>query len=238
MIRVVTFDLWNTLVSDKNYADSRVGYLADVLSGQGIPRDYQEIMDAYLGAHDYAHRVWVEENYRYVPSSERLGFILERLGVNLQSDLRLSAVKRFEETMLKDPPALVEDAGEVLEELSPHYRMGIISDTGITPGRVLRLVLEDADVLSFFKCTVFSDEMGYNKPHEIMFETALKVLGGEPSEALHVGDLLQTDVAGAKAIGMKAVWFNRGRHLDKAQYIPDFEICRLTHLPDALKDIH
>jgi len=38
-----------------------------------------------------------------------------------------------------------------------------------------------------------------------MFETALKKLGLNPSGAIHVGDLIQTDIVGAKAIGIRAV---------------------------------
>jgi len=91
--------------------------------------------------------------------------------------------------------------------------------------------------LGFFGCTVFSDEVGYNKPHRIMFETALKVLGGKPSKGLHIGDLLQTDIAGAKAVGMKAVWLNRERSQNTGLYAPDFEISRLINLLDVLKNI-
>ena len=139
-----------------------------------------------------------------------------------------------EETILEKPPPLVENAKNVLEKLSSDYRMGIISDTGITPGRILRIVLEDAHVLGFFKATVFSDETGYNKPHKVMFETALKSLGGTPSEALHIGDLLETDVAGARSMGMKIVWLNRDGPVNTGQYVPDFEISKLPDLLDIL----
>jgi putative hydrolase of the HAD superfamily len=227
LITVVTFDLWNTLISGTNYDDSRIGFLEEALSEHGVSRDHEEIRAAYVEAHEYAHQVWVDENYRHVPCLEILACILERLSVEL-----------LEETILKKPPTLVKDAKNVLEELSPDYGLGIISDTGITPGRVLRLILEDAHVLDFFKCTIFSDETGYNKPHNVMFETALNSLGGKPSEAVHIGDLLKTDVAGAKSIGMKTVWLNTGGPVDKGQYTPDFEISRLPDLLDVLEDIH
>ena len=236
LISLVTFDFWNTLFSDMDYTDSRVQYLADVLGRRGMTRDYDKIRDVYRKAHEYAHKVWLDENHRYVPCWERLDHILAELGVELPRRSRQSIVKRFEETVLDDPPSLVEDAREVLEELSSEYKMGIICDTGFTPGRVLRLVLAGADILGFFGCTVFSDEVGYNKPHRIMFETALKVLGRKPSEGLHIGDLLQTDVAGAKAVGMKAVWLNKERS-QSVPYAPDFQIPKLTHLLDILRNI-
>ncbi|MCW4026178.1 MAG: HAD family hydrolase [Candidatus Bathyarchaeota archaeon] len=237
LISLVTFDFWNTLFSDMDYTDSRVQYLSDTLGERGLSRDYEKIKGAYLRSHEYAHRVGVNENHRYVTCWERVGRILGEMRVELPRKPRQSIVKKFEETVLEDPPSLVEDAREVLQELSSEYKMGIICDTGFTPGRVLRIVLEGADILGFFGCTVFSDEVGYNKPHRIMFETALKVLGGKPSEGLHIGDLLQTDVAGAKAVGMKAVWLNKERSQKSIPYAPNFQISKLTHLPDILRNV-
>jgi putative hydrolase of the HAD superfamily len=234
LITVVTFDLWNTLISDMNYADSRVGYLVKVLNEHGVSRDHEEVRDAYVEAHEYAHQISVDENYRHVSCLERMDYTLKRLSVDLPRNQRQYIVKTFEETILEKPPPLVKDAKNVLEKLSSDYRMGIISDTGITPGRILRLVLEDANVLGFFKATIFSDETGYNKPHKVMFETALNSLGGKPSEAVHIGDLLETDVAGAQSIGMKIVWLNRDGLANTGQYVPDFEISKLPNLLDIL----
>lgn len=237
MIKAVTFDLWNTLISDRNYDDLRIRCLAKILSQQSIIKDYNEISEAISAAHERAHKVWEKENYRYVSVDERLEYLLENLKVNLPKNLKLSIVKEFRETILRNPPSLVEGVQEVLESLKPDYKLGIICDTGITPGNILRIILERAQILGFFEVTVFSDEVGYNKPHRHMFETALKELRVETSEAIHVGDLLQTDVAGAKAMGMKAVWFNRGGLVKTDQCAPDFEVDALTQLTHILKEI-
>jgi len=217
-----------------NYADSRVGYLVRALNEYGVSRDPEEVRDAYVVAHEHAHQISVDEDYRHVSCLERLDYALKRLSVDLPRNLMLSIVKTFEEAILEKPPPLASGAKKVLEELSSDYRMGIISDTGITPGRILRIVLKDAHVLGFFKATIFSDETGYNKPHKVMFETALNSLGGKPSEALHIGDLLETDVAGARSIGMKIVWLNRDGPVNTGQYVPDFEISTLPDLLDIL----
>src|SRR5207249_2916452 len=58
---------------------------------------------------------------------------------------------------------------------------------------------------------VFSDEVGVYKPDPRIFQAALGALGAEPSEAAHVGDLRFTDVAGARAVGMRAIRFSGGR---------------------------
>ena len=237
MIKAVTFDLWNTIISDKDYTDQRVKCLAETLLKLNISRSYDEIIEACIASHEYVHEVWRDENYRYSPADERLNHILERLSAELTEDLRRRVLKEFEELVIADPPPLIEGVRETLEFLSPRCKMGIICDTGVTPGRVLRKVLAGHQILGFFNVTVFSDEIGYNKPHKTMFETALTNLEAKPSEAIHVGDLLHTDIAGAKAIGMKTVWFNRKGTANSEPHKPDYKIKTLPELIIILNDI-
>jgi putative hydrolase of the HAD superfamily len=96
----------------------------------------------------------------------------------------------------------------------------------------MRRILEDYGVLRYFDMTVFSDEIGLCKPHEVMFRTALEYLNVEPWEALHVGDLINHDVFGAKRIGMRTAWFKTGSEEHPADVVPDFII---TRLPDLVK---
>ncbi len=56
---------------------------------------------------------------------------------------------------------------------------------------------------------VTSAQVGAAKPDPRIFRVAL-ALAGVPAEwALHVGDSLEHDVAGARAVGVSAVWLNR-----------------------------
>jgi len=49
------------------------------------------------------------------------------------------------------------------------------------------------------------------KPSPLLFETAAARLGVACKDIWFVGDRLDTDMAGAKASGMKAVWFQPGK---------------------------
>ena len=60
----------------------------------------------------------------------------------------------------------------------------------------------------------FSDELGLRKPHPEIFRQTLTALGVEPMEALHVGDTLASDIAGAHAVGMRPIHFCHGRGAD------------------------
>ncbi len=237
MIKAVTFDLWNTLISEGSYEDLRVELLTKILNEEGIPREHNEVRKAYFAAHERAHKIGRKENYRYVSPDERLGYTLEDLRASLPTNLKTLILKEFKETILRCPPSLVEGVNDVLRFLKSNYRLGIICDTSMTPGKVLRIMLERAQVLGFFEATAFSDEVGYNKPHRLIFETALGQLRVNPSEAVHVGDLIQTDIAGAKAIGMRAIWFNRKGTVNTGQYSPDFQIAALPQLTEVLRKI-
>ncbi|HUA49286.1 MAG TPA: HAD family hydrolase [Solirubrobacteraceae bacterium] len=54
-----------------------------------------------------------------------------------------------------------------------------------------------------------SAEVGERKPAPAMFERALALVGGRPTQAIHVGDSFDEDVAGARAAGIEAVLISR-----------------------------
>ncbi len=60
---------------------------------------------------------------------------------------------------------------------------------------------------------VISAEVGVRKPDPRIFHAALEQAGVAASEALHVGDLPEEDVAGARAAGIEAVLIDRPRRI-------------------------
>jgi len=88
-------------------------------------------------------------------------------------------------------------------------RLGIVCDSGMMVGRVLRGQLERSGLARHFEAgaLAFSDEVGVTKPRPEIFRRALAGLGARPGEAAHIGDLRFTDMAGARALGMRAVRF-------------------------------
>jgi putative hydrolase of the HAD superfamily len=231
LIKAVTFDLWNTLIVEKNYNELRVEALGKALLGEGISRTHDEVMKAYEAATERYNRVWADD-HRHLPKEERLNLSLELLGAELPNDVKASVAREFAEAFLREPPELNDGVVKTVRSLSAKMKLGIISDTGLTPGSVIRRYLSEKGLLSYFSATVFSDELGYCKPDVRAFMKALRLLGTEPAEAMHVGDLLRTDVAGAKAAGMKAVWL-KVRDGEKVEgVVPDYVI---TSLPQLLK---
>jgi putative hydrolase of the HAD superfamily len=77
---------------------------------------------------------------------------------------------------------------------------------------------------------VDSRRHGRVKPHPTIFQSALDQLAVASSEAVMVGDSLEEDVEGARALGMRALLVDReDRHLDIGERLHD-----LYGLPAAL----
>ena len=99
----------------------------------------------------------------------------------------------------------------VLEELSEAgVPMAVVSNSSFS-GNALSWELARHDLLRFFAFLMSSGDYVVRKPHPVLFATAAAKLGFAASELWYVGDSLEYDVAGARAAGMTAIWYNRLR---------------------------
>ncbi|MGI9429963.1 MAG: HAD family hydrolase, partial [Bythopirellula sp.] len=109
----------------------------------------------------------------------------------------------------------IDGCDRALAELSAKYPLAIVSDAIVTPGRLLRELLENHGVKQNFAGFAFSDEVGYSKPHRAMFESAAGQLSVGLDEIVHIGDREHNDIRGAHALGLQAVLFTATRDTDK-----------------------
>ena len=144
---------------------------------------------------------------RTPPAADWVRWMLDDLLIQLPPDDFNALADYFDRSLLDaDPgPTLIDGAGEAVQRLAQRYRLGVISDSGLSTGKTLRQFLKRDDLFDCFACTTFSDEVGVSKPHTRIFQLTLDRLGAQPREAVHIGDLTHSDIAGAKAIGMVAV---------------------------------
>jgi putative hydrolase of the HAD superfamily len=80
-------------------------------------------------------------------------------------------------------------------------RLAVVSNWDVS----LHDVLERTALRPLVDAVVISAELGVAKPDPAIFRAALDRLGAGPDGALHVGDSLEDDVAGARAAGLEAV---------------------------------
>ncbi len=120
---------------------------------------------------------------------------------------------------------LFEDAIPVLEELrAAGLRIGVVSNGIRDLTEFVAHHRLDVDAI------VDSRSHGRVKPHPTIFQAALDLLGVEAVDAVMVGDSLEEDVEGARALGMRAILIDReDRHPDVEERLTD-----LYGLPAAL----
>lgn len=76
-------------------------------------------------------------------------------------------------------------------------------------GHLQRSRLEQAGILHYFEDTYISMDIGYDKPDVRFYREALRRCALHPHEVLMIGDSMTTDVLGAQAAGMDALFFDR-----------------------------
>jgi putative hydrolase of the HAD superfamily len=234
-IRAVTFDLWNTLVQPRNYGEFRLPQLRAFLKANGVELEEARLLEVYQAGFRHSVEVHRVAGRRHVDVDEIVSHTMELVGLGGMCDYS-PIVKQYEEAVLNDPPKLKEGAKETLEALRGVVKIGLISDSGSSPGHVMRRILSDYDVLRYFDVAVFSDEVGLCKPNEEMFRAALDVLKVRPEETLHVGDLIKNDVVGAKRFGMRTVWLKTVDEDYLAETTPDFIITRISEIVEIIKE--
>jgi len=209
-IKVVTIDFWNTLFDSSNGNERnlyRISEMKNEISRLGIFIPEEKYTEILKESWEYFNNIW-RNQLRTPTAEESRKFFWEKLNLPDDGEATERILKIFAESILYYPPNLVEGAKDALEELSKNYKLAIISDTGFSPGSVLRRLLYENDILSYFSAFSFSDETKVAKPHAQAFLKILDELNVKSSEAVHVGDIEDTDIKGAKAVGMYAVRFN------------------------------
>ncbi len=161
--------------------------------------------------------------HRTLGPDDAVRIMAEELKIELPRGTIIDLADRFARGILNPPPPVIDGAITAVQAAAERFPIGIISDTGFSPGAYLRTVLRDHEILDRFQVLVFSDEVGVSKPQAAMFTRAAEGLGVLPSELLHIGDLEWTDIVGAKALGAKAALYvgDNDRHLadNTADYV-------------------
>ncbi|MGQ9692117.1 MAG: HAD family hydrolase [Thermaceae bacterium] len=215
--KAITFDFWGTLFTEgpdfpAKVMPARYEILLDACAEAGHPAEEGEVREAYRQAALAFEEAW--KAGEVMTTFDRVARIFALLGVPYDPGLVALTARKLEETSLladlEPLPGL-----EAVKVLGKKYPLGIVSDTSLTPGRLIREHLRRAGLLEAFQAFSFSDETGFVKPKPEAFHRALEGMGIPPAEALHVGDLPHTDIKGAFEAGYSwAVQYVGLRHHD------------------------
>jgi putative hydrolase of the HAD superfamily len=221
-VKAVTFDLWETLLFERDGASSlrtaaRCRNLAQALNKFGLRLSVGQVEEALKETISSLLKVWeknkdvthLDQIRLFVKYASRGGSVLKEELIN---ELSMAYVLPIFEV----PPHLNPDALEVLQWLKNQGKLiGIICNTGLTPGTELRRLLDKEGATEYFDLMIFSDEVRVRKPDPRIFHIAALRLKSEPKEVVHVGDNLKADVWGAKNAGFKAIHLSGDAGRDK-----------------------
>lgn len=108
---------------------------------------------------------------------------------------------------------LMPHAIEVLDYLSDRYRLSVITN-GFD--EIQHLKLAAGNLTGYFDHIITSQKAGHRKPARGIFDYALSCHNAQSHEAIMIGDNLITDIGGARAANVDAVFFNaEGRAHDE-----------------------
>jgi len=113
---------------------------------------------------------------------------------------------------------------EILDRLGRRYALAVISNAD---GKIAA-VLERCGIVNCFRSITDSGLVGYEKPHPIIFQEALRTMRAEPQQSLYVGDVYSVDYLGATRAGMQAILFDvagayRGMELPRVESLEELE---------------
>lgn len=202
MIQLLTFDLDNTLWETEPVVRAAEQSLLGWLEQQA-PRFTQQL-DSKARQALRSEVLAAEPELRHRVTALRIAVLehgLRKAGYSTEqaNELALAGFEVF--LAARHALTFFPHCESLLEQLSRHYQLATISNGNAD---VRRLGLE-----KYFKVIVSADEVGISKPDPAPFLAALERAGVEPQQALHVGDHPVDDIAGARAVGLHTLWFNR-----------------------------
>ena len=207
----VFFDFGGTLLVMR-----RDRIISRILTGNGYPATPDEVGSAYFAIEPAWLRAYggkkstpeqSEESYRVLdamvfrhlfpdsPESERLSRLMRKMWGEVQRSIPLELYPDVEPTLRR-----LSDDG---------YKLALVSNA---PPDVAETV-SDLGLRRYFPVIVVSGVAGVSKPNPEIFKIALQGIGAEPGEAVHVGDLYEADVEGARNAGVTGLLIDRdGRY--------------------------
>ncbi len=208
MIKAVFLDFYGTLV--RFDPDAEV-IQADACAREGLTVSTERLTQGYAVADAYMAQESAKGLLWGRPEPERQAFfaeyerrLLEAAGLDVSLEVAAAVWRRVDAT--NRGLALFEDALPALEELRG---AGLITGIISNMERDMGALLDGLGLRNRLDLWVASNEVGSGKPSAPIFQAALAKAGVPAHEALHVGDQYDSDVVGARGVGINALLLDR-----------------------------
>jgi len=203
-ITAIGFDLFNTLVTaEPQILDEAMRRLIKSLRQSGFKLENEQFKEAYreaaLGFVKKAQEDGVETHNRFWISAA-----LKSQGYNILPDdpqIAIAVDSYFSAFFLHCH--LIPGTKEMLSSLMDVYRLGLL--TNFTHGPAAREIIAKLGLNPFFDVVLISGELGFRKPHPLVFHQLIEQLGVRNDQILYVGDDPEPDITGAQKAGLQPV---------------------------------
>ena len=229
MVKAVFFDWFNTIAHPD---PDRPEIYCQVLPEFGIEPSPERVI---RGLYDAENQVPGGTPYRWSESGDPEVFLryqdvlLSEVGAKLPRDAVLKLVKKVNEAGRKVIYVLYDD---VLPTLKTLKGRGLIIGLITATGKEVNLICRQLGIEPYLDFVVTVKEVGADKPQPPIFLAALERARVNASEAVYVGDQYETDVIGARGVGIKPIL------IDRHELLPEVSDCPRIHtLPEVLKYI-
>jgi putative hydrolase of the HAD superfamily len=241
-IKAIGFDLFNTLLTvEPSALEEALERLTLSLTMSGIPVEKESFKDAYresalrfmhetrLDGKETHNRFWISaallsQGYEVAPEDSRIAD-----AVNAYFSAFMGRCHLIPGTM------------EMLEILKGAYLLGLLSNFTHPPA--IREIIDSLGLTPRFDAVLISGELGYRKPHPLVFQQLMRELGVKKDQILYVGDDPEPDITGARQAGIRPVWFTyvRDKRIPSAPGIagmvsqdPEGDVTRISEWDDLL----
>ena len=247
-ISAVTFDLWQTLILDTREngiarSNLRLSGTREILQSAKLDYDLTEIQQAYEKCSDYCREI--RNSHKDIYFDQQVEVFIRFIDPTLLKKLSRQAIDQIRETycdaFFSYPPFPHPDAVEVLFSIkNMGLKLGMISNTSMTPGYAFRQFLNEHRLLEYFDILPFSDEVLVSKPSTKIFHRTLDELDVSPAQTVHVGDHPITDVNGANWAGLVSIWiegFYKNDEFGVSSIKADVNVQDLKEVPNAITEL-
>ncbi len=232
-IKAVLLDLGETLVhipfqEKRKIEETRLRETWKGVSDIGKNVKFEKFNTALIKSSRKSKEICEKENIE-IPFQIILSETLDELSLKMENDKLLKMLEKVFYRSEIEAWELFPDSILALKKIKNlPLKIGIVSNS--RSDWAVREVIRKVRLDSFSDCIVTSAELGIRKPRKEPFTKTLKCLNTSSKNTVMVGDTYETDIIGAKRLGMKAIHINRGSH--KPQLIqgikPDASVTSLT----------
>ena len=245
MLKALFLDLDDTLCDTSSANEQAMQLMAGALQAQyGIDFDGQAFSRAYVQC---IYRHWSDSQRAvYMPIVEQqsegafrvqvIRDLLAKQGVKCVSEVEAQSVQhKFDRDRLQ---AFGFYAGitEFLAEARKTFTLVVITN-GPEYSQIPKV--EAVNLVAHVDHIIIGGQEPEQKPARSIFEKALKLAGCEAHEAIHVGDSLAADIAGAHNSGITSVWIQHQQPLDSELGIdPHHTVLHPREIPALIRELH